>query len=92
MSYDTHFFLKTVFRCVAKRHRAGSLRFPVAIEFFNRLRLKDVDRQDSEIPRLDPLKILADPYFDALLRPAPVSAAYAMPAGPLQPTSGPPAP
>ena len=93
VSYDTHFFLKTIFKCVAKRHRAGSLRFPVAIEFFNRLRLKDADRQDIEIPRLDPLKILSDPYFDPLMRPTPISAAYALPAGPLQPaaTSWPPA-
>ena len=94
VSYDTHFFLKTVLKCVAKRHRAGSLRFPAAVEFFGRLRLKDADRQDDEIPRLDPLKVLGDPYFEPLLRRAPVSAAYAMPAGPLPPppTSAPPAP
>jgi hypothetical protein len=93
VSYDSHFFLKTVYKCVAKRHRAGSLRFPAAVEFFQRLRLKDADRQDQEISRLDPLKVLADPYFDPLLRRAPVSATYSLPAGPMPAlTSAPPAP
>ena len=79
VSYDTHFFLKTLLKCIARRHRAGTLRFPATVEFLGRLRMKEADRQNGEIPRMSPLKILGDPYFDPLLRPAPVRAAYAIP-------------
>lgn len=90
VSYDTHFFLKTLLKCIARRQRGNSsLRFPATVEFLGRLRMKEADRQDDEMLRLSPLKILTDPYFDPLLRPAAVQAAYAIPSSSL--TSGSPA-
>ena len=70
-SYDTHFFLKSVVKCLA--HRRG---FPEARAFLDRLALRAEDRQNEEIPALAPALLLRDPYFQALLSSAPADTEY----------------
>lgn len=75
-SYDTHFFLKSVWKCIQRR----ADRFPHTVRFLQRLRLKQEDRQNGTvIPRVVPARLLRDPYFAPLLtKPAgAVQAAYA---------------
>ena len=67
-SYDVHFFLKNVLRCVAKKSTAA---FPDTTKFLKSLGLREKDRQDSEIPSLAPLVVLQNPYFEPLTRPTP---------------------
>ena len=69
-SYDTHFFLKSVFKCLEKRLAA----FPETSAFLARLALKQEDRQNGRVmARLRPSTLLKDPYF-APLQAAPAGA------------------
>lgn len=68
-SYDTHFFLKSVLKCIQTKLD----KFPETTKFLHRLRLKTEDRQNSTVfPRLVPAAVLRDPYF-AVLRKKPAS-------------------
>lgn len=75
-SYDTHFFLKSVLKCIHRRAEA----FPATMDFIRRQRLKEEDRQNGSVfPRLAPRTLLRDPYFRPLQTkpPGKVGAAYA---------------
>lgn len=62
-SYDTHFFLKSVLKCIQRRLDS----FPSTAHFLKRLRMKEEDRQNSTvIPRLVPATLLRDKYFAPL--------------------------
>lgn len=66
-SYDTHFFLKSVLKCIQRR--TASL--PQTTAFLRRLRLRPQDRQNgTSFPRLRPSALLRDPYFAPLRRAA----------------------
>ena len=75
-SYDTHFFLKSVLKCIQRR----TAEFPETVRFLYRARLKTEDRQNSTVmARLRPETLLKDPYFDSLKKPlANVRARYAI--------------
>jgi hypothetical protein len=65
-SYDTHFFLKSVLRCIQRR----AAQFPQTWAFVKRLGMREEDRQNnSVIARLKPAALLRDPYFAPLARP-----------------------
>lgn len=75
-SYDTHFFLKSVMKCIQRRTKE----FPKTWEFLQRLRMRQEDRQNNQVfARLRPSALLKDPYFDPLkAKPAKaVGASYA---------------
>ena len=75
-SYDTHFFLKSVMKCIQRRTKE----FPQTWAFLGRLRMKAEDRQNNAVfARLKPAALLKDPYFEPLKqKPAgSVSASYA---------------
>lgn len=82
-SYDAHFFLKNVLRCIARKPKAA---FPAATEFFASLALRKEDRQNEGVPGLEPRAVLANSYFDALRdqppgeAPPPGEPAFAVPA------------
>lgn len=67
-SYDTHFFLKSVLKCIQRRVEE----FPATAEFLKRLQMKEEDRQNGNtFRRLVPSQLLKDPYFHSLKkRPA----------------------
>lgn len=67
-SYDPHFFLKSVMKCIQRRAKD----FPLAWDFLRRLRLRQEDRQNNQVfARLRPAVLLQDPYFAPLKhRPA----------------------
>lgn len=66
-SYDSHFFLKSVLKCIQRRIS----QFPRTVDFLRRLRLRTEDRQNATVmPRLRPELLLHDPYFKPLLKPA----------------------
>lgn len=74
-SYDTHFFLKSVMKCIQRRAE----KYPATVEFLKRLRMKNEDRQNgSTLKRLSPGELLKDAYFEPLKkRPAgTIGAAY----------------
>ena len=75
-SYDTHFFLKSVLKCIQRR----TAEFPETVRFLYRARLKTEDRQNSTVmARLRPETLLKDPYFDSLKMPlAGVRARYSV--------------
>lgn len=76
-SYDAHFFLKSVLKCILRR----TADFPDTMAFLHRLKLKQEDRQNAAfMARLVPSTLLADAYFAPLTkRPAGhVGARYAM--------------
>lgn len=74
-SYDTHFFLKSVLKCIQRR----TAQFPRTADFLHRLRLRQVDRQNNTVMhRLKPDLLLRDAYFAPLKQPVPgVQARYA---------------
>jgi hypothetical protein len=72
-SYDVHFFLKWMLRCVGKKLQAD---FPETTEFLKRIGLRDHDRQDTNIPMLSPLRVLQDRYFDKLKTPRKYDVSY----------------
>jgi hypothetical protein len=75
-SYDSHFFLKSVMKCIQRR----ATQYPKAWDFLKRLSMKDEDRQNNAVfARLRPATLLRDSYFAPLLKkPAgAVNAAYA---------------
>ena len=76
-SYDTHFFLKSVMKCIQRRTKE----FPKAWDFLLRQRMRQEDRQNNQVfARLRPAALLKDPYFAPLRqKPAgggPVRAQY----------------
>lgn len=71
-SYDSHLFLKSVHRCLAKR--GGH--HPRTRQFLASLGLRDRDRLDSPIPRLVPCTLLRHAYFDCLRCTRPTVATY----------------
>lgn len=74
-SYDTHFFLKSVLRCIAKKPRSE---FAKTVAFLKDIGLKDQDRQNDEIEGLDPSTLLAHPYFSPLKKKIAVENAYSI--------------
>lgn len=76
-SYDTHFFMKSVLKCI-QTHTA---KFPKTTAFIKSLRLQDEDRQNARVfTRLVPATLLKNAYFAPLKqKPAGsvVGAAYA---------------
>ena len=70
-SYDVHFFLKAVLKCLVSRGRLGSRAFAATRAFLRGLGLREEDRQNAEIPGLDPRTVLRSAYF------APLAAAAA---------------
>lgn len=75
-SYDVHFFLKSVLKCIQRR--VGE--FPQTADFLKRLRMREEDRQNNTVmPRLVPATLLKDPYFQPLKKkpPGALGAAYA---------------
>lgn len=75
-SYDTHFFLKSVAKCIQRQ----VAKYPKTTAFLRRLRLREEDRQNGTvIARLAPAALLRDPYFAPLRAkpPGAVGAAYA---------------
>jgi hypothetical protein len=64
VSYDTHFFLKSVLKCLSKRHSKGKS----TRDFFKRLDLKTDDRYPEEIPYLNPMVVLQDEYFEPMTK------------------------
>lgn len=77
-SYDSHFFLKSVQKCIHRRRE----RFPATMAFLERLKMKEQDRQNDDMfARLRPARLLQDPYFNPLTvrpkgAPADMQAAY----------------
>jgi hypothetical protein len=67
-SYDTHLFLKSVHRCLAKR---GDSHAPRTRAFLASLALRDQDRLAEPMPRLVPAALLRHAYFDVLRCAAP---------------------
>lgn len=68
-TYDTHFFLKSVYKSIAKTkdHFLSETK-----AFLKSLPLKAEDRLDlHQIPGLEPDVLLEHPYFDALRKPIP---------------------
>lgn len=77
-SYDPHFFLKSVMKCIQRR----TAEFPQTWAWLNSLRLKQEDRQNNTVfARLRPAELLKQAYFEPLkAKPAGgggVAAAYA---------------
>lgn len=64
-SYDAHFFLKSVLKCIQRR----ADEFPRTVDFLKRLRMRQEDRQNATVMRrLAPAALLGDPYFEPLAR------------------------
>ncbi|AGE56440.1 serine/threonine-protein kinase [Paramecium bursaria Chlorella virus NE-JV-1] len=72
-SYDAHFFLKSVSKCLSKSAQQTVL----TKKFLQDLNLKQNDRHDEEIPSLAPCEILKHSYFDSLKKAVPIEATYA---------------
>ena len=71
VSYDTHFFMKSVSRCMYKNKQ-----HPECMEtmnFLKDLNLKRTDRQTDEIISLDPRNIIKHKFFDSLKQNAPIT-------------------
>jgi hypothetical protein len=75
ISYDTHFFLKSVMKCLSKNMVKANL----TTKFLQSLHLQQNDRHDIEIPMLNPLEILKHSYFDLLTAAIPVEKNYKLP-------------
>ena len=75
-AYDSHLFLKSVHRCLAKR-RGEHHRVPRTCRFLASLGLHAAaDRLDAPVARLVPSTLLRHPYFDSLRCARPAVAAY----------------
>lgn len=75
-SYDAHFFLKSVLKCIQRRPKE----FPKTWEFLHRLRMRSEDRQNSTyMPRLKPATLLKDAYFAPLRAATGTAATYTVP-------------
>jgi len=82
-SYDSHFFLKSVLKCLARRRSSA---FPQTRAFLRSLDLRTQDRQDEEIASLAPALLLRHAYFAPLVSAsAPAQAEYSADVGPLAP-------
>lgn len=62
-SYDVHFFLKSVMKCINKNFRSKTL---LSRKFLESLELQEDDRCSFEIESLLPENILKNSYFDSL--------------------------
>ena len=71
-SYDTHFFLKSIVKCIG----SSGAKVPETRWFLRSLRLKKKDRFSRVIPKLIPSTLLLHSYFDRLKRPLKVSMKY----------------
>lgn len=79
-TYDSHFFLKSVQKCIQRR----AAQFPATTAFLAKLRMRAEDRQNATvIPRVRPDVLLRDAYFDPLRAPLRAAAAP-VPRGRLQ--------
>jgi hypothetical protein len=76
VSYDTHFFLKSVMKCLSKNTVSKS---DLTGKFLQSLHLQQNDRHDTEIKMLDPLEILKHLYFEPLATAIPVDKTYKLP-------------
>lgn len=75
-SYDVHFFLKSVLKCIQRRVDE----FPQTADFLKRLRMRQEDRQNNTVmASLIPATLLRDKYFEPLKKrpPGRLGAAYA---------------
>ncbi|AGE49574.1 serine/threonine-protein kinase [Acanthocystis turfacea Chlorella virus Can0610SP] len=75
-SYDVHFFLKSVMKCISKNKVAN---IKQTIKFIYALGLEDNDRCEKELPQFFPLEILKNPYFDTLRTPVHIQREYSIP-------------
>lgn len=77
VSYDSHFFLKSVFKCITRP--ASSSNVSITKGFLGSLQLQSNDRHNVEIVELDPLKIMKHSYFDKLLVEIPYDTKFSLP-------------
>lgn len=75
-SYDVHFFLKSVMKCISKNRVAD---IKQTIKFIYALGLEDNDRCEKELSQFFPLEILKNPYFDTLRTPVHAEKEYSIP-------------
>jgi hypothetical protein len=75
-SYDVHFFLKSVIKCILKNKTAD---LKETKKFIHALGLEENDRCDKELPHLFPLEIIKNPYFDILKTPGHVEREFSIP-------------
>jgi hypothetical protein len=75
-SYDVHFFLKSVMKCITKNKLAN---IKETNKFIRTLGLDDTDRCEKEMPKFTPLEIIKNPYFDILRTPGHVEHRYSIP-------------
>jgi hypothetical protein len=72
VSYDTHFFLKSVYKCIlGKMHK-----YSTTIGFLKSLPLSTEDRLTHEVPELEPSTLLHNAYFAPLKTKHHVTSAY----------------
>jgi hypothetical protein len=62
-SYDVHFFLKSVMKCIAKNKKSD---VKETTAFLQSLGLEESDRCEKELPHIFPLELMKNPYFDTL--------------------------
>lgn len=72
VSYDSHFFLKSVYKCILRHMN----KYAQTLAFLKSLSMSTDDRLASEMPELEPAKLLLNPYFAPLLKKREVSKAY----------------
>lgn len=77
VSYDSHFFLKSVFKCITKAESSKNV--GITIDFLRSLQLQHSDRHDVEIGELDPLEIIKHSYFGKLLTEIPFDTKFVLP-------------
>ena len=77
VSYDSHFFLKSVFKCITRHVSSKSV--GITIDFLKSLQLRENDRHDAELVELDPLKIINHSYFDKLLTETSFDTKFSLP-------------
>lgn len=77
VSYDSHFFLKSVFKCITKAESSKNV--GITIDFLRSLQLQHSDRHDVEIGELDPLEIIKHSYFGKLSTEIPFDTKFVLP-------------
>lgn len=77
VSYDSHFFLKSVFKCITKAESSKNV--GITIDFLRSLQLQHGDRLDVEIGELGPLEIIKHSYFGKLLTETPFDTEFVLP-------------
>jgi hypothetical protein len=74
ISYDAHFFLKSVLKCLGSRK--SKFDGPDSRSFLKSLNLQTDDRLQSELIQFDPNTIIRHEYFHPLLTKIPVEHSY----------------